>query len=642
MLDIEISKLVLKRKQEELNNLTNNNQSNTTEIDALKKEISYLKTYLNRYRLAEILKLDKDKNYISSNFIGIELENLNDYDLTQEERNEFNSIVSQIPKLETTIYKHRRSIAAILKKEENEELKKTNYQGIEKTNPDLIRYNISEEDLKYFKNTVKKINALIQYSNEKYIDIDKEAIEILKNAFNALNIEDKDTYESIKEEYFNTIDLVMKHTSKESTSKALFGVSLINNDLGLELSKKHPELKLNMTMETLKRLFKEVENGNLSDEKTKDHLNFLCIKINELYQDDNNKEEIENLLNGINNKIELKYELSVRLKNINNINLYLTNEEIKTIFNHLDENYNNLDEEKREKYYRIVISDIEKNIYNLEKVEEINKLILGIKNKELEERLQKQFKEQKYVKFSNRNIINQDTLLEEQIKKLENLKNRLEKNNKKIEFLDNHKEIRITSINKEIERLKKLKLKYDKNIVVNGLDKLYNNKTDKIIEIDKEIQKLNEIKGDINSKFVQRIVDNKIKKKEAKVSKLQKAKVNILKNQRKIMAPKLFVEQKKETIKRRLESRQEVFAAKEQGYDILAERENELNEMFSGIKKAFYEFKSGRYQSKRERNESIYEILYKSEIQVTGANEIEIDVEVVDAIKQQRLKQQTL
>ena len=37
MYDVEISKIVLKRKKEELDNLSNNNQSNPTEIDALKK-----------------------------------------------------------------------------------------------------------------------------------------------------------------------------------------------------------------------------------------------------------------------------------------------------------------------------------------------------------------------------------------------------------------------------------------------------------------------------------------------------------------------------------------------------------------------------------------------------------------------------
>ena len=642
MYDIEITKLVLKNKKEELDNLSNNNQSNKTEIDALKKEIRNLESYLNRYRLAEILKLHKDNDYINSNFIGIELENPDDYDLTPEERTEYDSIISKIPKLETSIYKHRRSIATILKKEDSQELRKVNYQGIEKTNPDLIRYNISDEELKKFKDTIKKINAMLAYSNETNVDIEKEAIKVLKETFDALNIEDKATYESIKEEYLNTIDLIMTHTSKEATSSALSETSLNNYDLGLELSKKYPALKPKMTMDTLKRLFREVENGNLSEQKTKDYLEYLCIKINELYQDENNRAEIESLLNSISNKIELKYELSVRVTSVNNVNLNLTDEEIKTVFKHLDENYNHLDEERREKYYQIVSSFISKNINDVDKAEEINKLLLGIKNKEFEERLQKQFKEQNYAKFSRGHISNQEVLIEEQIKKLEELKKSLEKNNKKIEFFDDRNEIRIATIDKEIEKLKKLKLKYDKNKVVNKLDEVYNKKTDKIIEIDKDIKKLSETKADIKSKYVQRLIDKKIKSKQAKVNKLQKSKVDILKNQRKIMAPKLFVERKKELIKRRLEARQELFDSKEKGYELLSDKEQDLNEMFSGIKAAFYEYKSGRYQTKRERNEKIYEILYNSEIQITGANEIDIDVEVVDALRQQRLRQQTI
>ena len=638
MFDVELAKLVLQRKEDYLQELQSNATPDQNEIDNLNKEINYLKATIIRYEIAKLLKLHTNQEYMSNYYLGIENEDINDYDLSPEEISEYNNLISQLPKEQLVNYKLRKQAAKILGEENNKEFAKDDYVGIEKINPKLDKYNLTDQQIEEFNRLVEKINNSIADSTRK-VDITQETVKLLDETFNKLNVEDLAEYDRLKATYMDTLENIINHIQQESRSK--IHATAKNCKLAIDLREKYPELQIILSVTAAKQLLNIIENGKLDEEKYNDYLDYFCQNINELYKDDNNKAEIVNLLNSVNkNNFILRNDLKNKLPNIEGVELELQDNELETLFKYLDKNYDSLEEKVREKLYSILSEKINQDIDNLNKIDSINNLMLSITNKNFGERLQSSFVSKDTVKFKHQHYTSHKELIEEKIKELEKKIQMYESKKPKTGIMASHYDTKIAKLQKEIKKLEEIdEHTFESTVLLGELDEEYNNKTDKIIEIRKEIAELEKLKQTVNSTFHQRIIDKKIKYRENKIKKLNESKTKIVGNQKRIMAPKLYLQRKKGRFARHFETKEEVFNNYSENYKKMAESQRKMKGFFSEIKAAFYEFQAGRYECKADFNKYIVEMLNDGKVTVKGSNVSKIKRDKLDAIRNKQTQQ---
>ena len=90
MFDKELYEIVLKDRESKLNDAKAQNPVNQDEVDNLTKEVNYLKATLIRYKIAVLLGLSNDSSYTSINYLGIEEEDVNDFNLNSTDLAEYN------------------------------------------------------------------------------------------------------------------------------------------------------------------------------------------------------------------------------------------------------------------------------------------------------------------------------------------------------------------------------------------------------------------------------------------------------------------------------------------------------------------------------------------------------------------------
>ena len=206
-----------------------------------------------------------------------------------------------------------------------------------------------------------------------------------------------------------------------------------------------------------------------------------------------------------------------------------------------------------------------------------------------------------------------------------------------------HYDAKVKAVEKEIERLESLKVDYKNNPLLEKLDSKYNEKNDDIIKLRKEIEELKKYREQVKSKFHKSIIDKRISARTNKISKLQKSRVKIVNVQKKIMAPKLFIEQKKGLVNRHFEAKEEVFKDYSKDYQQLAASERAVKGMFSELKASFYEFQANRYQNKAKFNHEMCEKLNNAKVTIKGATKRMINKNrLTQAIQNQQTQQQTL
>ena len=618
MFDIELTKIVLKRKENDLQALQNSQSPNQEDIDVLTKEVNYLKAVIVRYEIAQLLKLNTNQEYMTNNFIGIENENPNDYNLTPDELTRFNDLLSKLPQEQLTNYRIRRQITKIIGEENSKDLKKDDYVGIEKINPKLDKYNLSDEQINDFNTLVDQINNSV-LDTTKRVDIYQETLKILEESFNKLNVENVSEYNRLKLTYMDTVTTIIDHIQEESRKK-IHGKAK-NFRYGLDMREKYPELDVILDVSGAKQLLDLISRTRLDEDKYNDYLTYLCDSIKKLYEDENNRANIVNLINSVDrNNVPLRKDLINRLPSDLSTSLTIQDNELEGLFRYLDRNYDSLDENVREKCYSMLETKLNNDINNLNRINIINNLMLSLTNKSFGERLQKKFASNDIVKFSHHHFTSHQQLIDDKIKVLRDKIKKLENKKPKTGILASHYDIKIKDLEKEIQRLESINEHTSDSSLLSTLDNSYNKKTDRIIELRKEIEELNQIKSNINSKFHKKIIAKKIEKRNKKIAKLQKSKTKIVGRQKKIMTPKLFVNRKRGLFSRHYESRSEVFNDYSEGYREMASVERSLHGMFSGIKAAFYDFRSGRYNSKSEFNRDICDRLRNRNVRVNGRN----------------------
>lgn len=639
MFDKELTEIVLKYKEEELQN-EQQQPVNQNKIDELNKEIKYIKAILIRYEIAVLLKLDKDEKYNVNNFFGIEEEDINNYNLTKDELDKYNQLVSQLPVEQLQRYKIRKKISEILGQNIDDKYKTNDYYDIENTDPNSANYNLSQEQITEFNDLVNQIKQIAD-DTTKSISFKEEAIKILENAYKSINIEDIDKYNQIKAPYLETIDKLLNKVDEERRKSLFLDVS--NYKLAQDLLKKYPNINLKMNLKAIEKLLKKIDLKKISDDDYNEYLDLLCKNIVTLYEEDSNKEKIENMLKNINKKnYILRNELDSKLENINNINFDLLDSELEEIVNYLNEKYDLLDEKERDAYYNLIETKIIKESNNLDKANYISNILLSITNKNLSERLHSKLSSNENLQFNNQHLSSYQLLIDEEIKKLQDKKNKYLSKKPSSGFLSAHYEIKIKEIDKEIEELKAMQADYEKNSLLKRLDSKYNKKTDKIVELKQEIEELQTLKSQITSKFHQRIIDKKIKKREQKIKSLKASKVNIIGSQKRIMTPKLWLNRKKNMISRHFESKVETFKEYAENYTKMAQTERQLGGMFSNIKAMFYEFKASRYESKAKFNLKICNLLNNAKVKIKGSNKKILNNNKLKQIRQKYQQKQAV
>ena len=634
MFDKDLIELTLKKKREELRNTPT---TNTSDADRLLREIRYLKATLARYKIAVLLKLDGDPDYVKNDYLGIEEEDVTKFNLNPTQMGEYNHLISLLPGEQLKRFKIRKQMADILGEERSSKFGE-GYVGIENIDPNLTKYGLTKEQIKDFQDLINDINNIAQDST-KSVDVKKEAIEMLESAFNKLNIDDIDQYNNIKGPYLDTIDNLVKHIDEEG-KKQVFGAGVSNYEFANDLAQKYPELNIKMDIKGVEKLLNMLENSNLDEDKYNDYMKFLRVNINSLYEDDANKATIENLLNNINlNNFSFRHDLLPITANIKNVDLSLKDDELELVFRFLDTNYDKLDEKDREKYYSLVESKIKCGLDDLDKVDQINSLLLSINNKGLEERLQNTFSSNKHAEFKNQHQTSYQQLVQEEIAKLEKLKSRYVSKKPRSGFMATYYETKEAEIDKEIEKLKQIKENYDNNPLISRLNSTYNKGTERANDLEREIAELKNLKEQVQSKFHSRLIDRKIENRNKRINRLRSIQGRIVGAQKTIMTPKLFVDQKRGMVNRHFEAKEEVFQNYANDYQQMAATERNLKGMFSGIKAAFYDLQANRYQNKATFNQHICDVLANSKVTIKGRNKRMMNKNTLHNIQQNQQQQ---
>ena len=640
MVNVDLIELIIDSKENEIQDLLNTLPINQSEVDLLTEEILYLKVKIARYKIAKLLGLDNDPRYTSIGFLGIEEENVADFNLSPSDMTEYNFLISQIPSEQLQRYKVRREMANVLGEDIGNEFKDKDYEGIESINPNLTKYGLSQEQINDFNSLLVSLNA-IGSDTTRRVDVDKETIKMFKEAFDKLNIDDLDEYNRIKDAYLDTMDKLISAVD-ENEKKALLG-SISNYELAAELKEKYPAEKVKLDITGVQRLLTELENPNLDPDKYDEYIELLSSNVNSLYSDDANKPVLETIISGIStNNYTLRSDLHSRLGKMNNVDLGLKDNELEGFVSFLDQNYDVLEERERDKYYNLINSKLSKDLDDLEKVDEANNVLLQVQNKNLSGRLQSSLSGKQMAKFSDRHLSSYDSLREERISELKKKKREYESKKPLSIGKSAAYDIKIREIDKEIAQLENAHVDNENNSILEGLDSKYNDKTDKIIALKKEIAQLKELKKQINSEFHKKIIDRQINAKNRKIARLQYARVMIVGTQKKVMTPKLWLEQKKGAINRHFESKKDVYKDYSDNYRMMADTERQLNGMFSSLKAKFYDYQAKKYNKKAEFNQKICDTLRNAKVAINGYNQQRINRNTLNSIRrnqQQQLQQ---
>ena len=632
MFNLSLYELLLKRKDNELDELKKNDPSNTKEADTLTKEINYLKATIARYKIAVLLKLDQDQDYLKINFFGIEEEDVNQFNLTAEELAEYNKLIADIPAEQLQRNKVRRHMAEVLGESISEKYVSQDYMGIENINPNLVKYGFTQEQIQKFADLVSQLNTLPD-DTTKSVDVKEEITKIVEDSFNNLNIEDIDKYNQIKDTNIETIDNFFEYVDDDTKKKLLSNVS--NYEFALFLTQKYPDLNVLLSIDEVERLLGLLSSSSLDESKYNEYLELICKSIKELYKDDLNKQNIENIINNMNqDNYELRSDLKSNLSEIDNVNFDIKDSELRDVFEYMDLNYNAMDQETRDKYYKLIKDKLNSDINDIDKVEEINQLFMNMNNKDFGNRIKADLSNNDVTKFGDQHLSSYQILIQDQIRELEKKKAKYTRKNSKLGVLSAHHEAKIKALDMEIEKLRKIELDYENNKALNALDSVYDKGTDKVIEIKKEIEELKQLKSTVQSKFHQSIIDKQIANRNKKIEHIQKEKNKIVGVQKKIMAPKLFIEHKKGMIERGFNARDEVFNQYSEDYAKLAETQRNIGGMLSGVKAAFYDLQSNVYKTKAEFNQKMCETLNNGVVRVKGSVQRKISQTNLNNIRQ--------
>lgn len=638
MFNLELYELLLKKKENDLTELKKNDPSNVKDADILNKEINYLKAAIARYKIAVLLKLDQDPDYLKINFFGIEEENVTQFNLTPEELAEYNKLIADIPAEQLQRNKIRRHMAEVLGESISEQYASQDYMGIENINPNLVKYGLTLDQIKDYADLVSQLNALPD-DTTKNVNANEEAKKIVEDSFNNLNIESIDTYNKIKDSNLKTIDEYFGYVDDDSKKKLLSNVS--NYEFALFLTQKYPDLNVILSINEVERLLGLLSSSSLDESKYNEYLKLICNSIKELYREESNKQDIENIINNMNqDNYELRSDLKSNLPAINNVSFDIKDSELKDVFEYIDLNYNAMDQETRDKYYNLLKDKLNKDISDVNKIEEINKLFMSVSNLDFGNRLKGDLSSKGDTKFGDQHLSSYQTLVSEEIKKLEQKKAKYTNKNSKSGILSAHHQAKIRAIDMEIEELKNINADYENNKALNALDSVYDKGTDKVIEIKKEIEELKQLKSTVQSKFHQNIIDKQIANRNKRIATIQKGKNKIVGVQKKIMAPKLFIEQKKGMIERGFAARDEVFNQYADDYKSIADAQRNLGGMLSGVKAAFYDLQSGVYKTKAEFNQKMCDTLNKGVVRLKGSNRRRMNPNDLTQIRQQQQVQQ--
>ena len=147
----------------------------------------------------------------------------------------------------------------------------------------------------------------------------------------------------------------------ENEKKTLFS-DISSYSLANDLSEiNHSNIPVILNLKGVENLLDELENMEVTDDKYNQYIDLFCASVKSLYQDDNNKKNIEDLINGIGEyNYSLRYDLSTKLSGIENVRLALEDGEVEGLFRLIDSDYDNLDKNVRDKYIALLAKKIEK------------------------------------------------------------------------------------------------------------------------------------------------------------------------------------------------------------------------------------------------------------------------------------------
>ena len=678
MFNIEVIKLIQSKKQERLDEIISSTHINIKEMDNLEKEINYLNLVIVRYEIAKLLGLDNNETYLSVNFLGVEDEDVDNYNLTPEQMNEYNRLKTQIDPKQLNRYNIRKRIADVVGEEISSHFKDKDYEGIEKINLSLVRYNLTDEQIKRFENLASLVGKEDDFTTR--VNISEEAKLLITKIFTDLDTSSSDKYNKIKNDDFGKLDELLKVI--DQNTKNLFFLNVSNHDLAYDLTVRYPEIAVKMNIVGVKKMISAMDLSTMTPEKYDKCLEMLCSSINELYAQEANKNVIEGFINNIGkNNYTLRSDLVSNLTNIENVQLDIQDNEYVKFVNYIRQNYNNLEEKDREKYYTLLkrridmandgdvplfleflnedfdkLSDLDKDKYysllktivsrdinDLDKTEDLNELLVQITNKDLSKRLQKDFINNQNIKFVNMYLTSHDALVQDTVRKLEKKKSEYQKKLNKGGVFSALLATKIRDVDKKIAAVKNVTVNndgdnYDDSSRLKKLNDSYNKKTTQIISREKQIEELKKIKSQLQSNFLKNRIDKKIDRRTEIIKKLKQSKVKIVGKQKKVMLPQVALAKRKGMFSAHLESKSEVFSDYAKDYKKLADAERKMDGFFGSFKALYHDLKANRYERKSKFNQNMCDLLRSSNVKVTGDNRYLV---ASDKLNQARNKQKT-
>ena len=326
----ELLEIILNIKNEELVELQGVNPVDYNAVNTLKKEIEYLKALKVRYEIARILHLEDNEEYISKDFIGIENENLSSYHITRDDIDRCNRLISYLPSDQVDRYRLRKQLAVILAENTRDDY--IDVEDIEMANPTLEYYGLNQDQIDRFNAIVDEVNAL-GIETTKKVDINREAVERVRDALSKLDTTDIDEYNRIREENLEKINQLIEYID-DNTKETIF-TDITNYELVKDLTEKYPEMNVLMNTVGVSNLLNYISNADLEEEDYNNYLDLLANNINKLYEEEANKPEIESIINTIDDdNYILRDDLSAKVGNIENVHLNIENNELRRIINY--------------------------------------------------------------------------------------------------------------------------------------------------------------------------------------------------------------------------------------------------------------------------------------------------------------------
>lgn len=631
MYNIEQVRILIKYKQQQLQELKNDSSSSSIEIKKVEDELKTLEIYSVRYEIATIIGFENSAEYRRINYTGIETEDFTTMNLSQEQLDKLSSLTSQIPPYNAELFKTRLEMAKLLKLDEDQNLQAINYDGIENTNPSSMQYRLGVNEVAKFNSLRNRVTILRQSNNFKNSNISDMAKAVRDSLIAKLDSMDIEDYKKNKDEDLETLFKLMDLMGEDKS------FPVINNyEFAYDIYKKYPRVDVKLSSTQIIELLELLDKDKtIEQSKYNDYIEIITKNVIALLRDEKDSDETINVLDKINKS---GYSLRIDLESrIIHEKVQFNSKEIEDIVRYLDKNYDKLDDKEKDKLFRFAVARIKSELHDPKNADRINDLIKEIKNKELREKLRNALKEREEAIFDDQHETTYSSLIKEKIKKLEIKKSRYLRKRTGIGPIDMMYQTRAREIDKEIARLRELNLSYDDNVIVNGLDEMYNSRSAKIIKIRKQIQELEELKKGLKTEYQKRSIDRKIIRLKYRIKGIQNAQTKIEGFQKRVMTPKMFVEMKRGMINRRFESKAEVYGEQADDLEAIAAKEREMGGMFNRIKAAFHEFKAGRYRSKSEFNRTLFGILSRpgNKITITGSTQIKTSRQQVQALQQQ-------